>query len=228
VIEIGAGLGSLTLPLAATGAGVVAVEVDRRAASALRDAAGDRVRVLEADAMALDWSATLGPGTDRWILAGNLPYNIATPLVLDVLRDVPRIARVVVMVQREVAERLAARPGEEGFGAVSLRVAYAAEATVLRRVGARVFWPAPSVGSAVVRLDRRPAPAVDVDPERLWAVVDEAFAQRRKTMRNALRRLGLDGAAADDLLGSCGVAPSARPEELGLEAFAAIAREVPA
>ncbi len=230
MIEIGAGLGSLTLPLADTGARVLAVELDPAAVAALEDVVGGRpeVRILRADAMKLVWEDALGAGDDGWVLCANLPYNIATPLVLDVLRDVPRIRRLVVMVQREVGERLAAVPGDDAFGAVSLHVAYAAEATVLRHVAPTVFWPRPAVGSSVVRLERRAVPPVDVDADRLWRVVDEAFAQRRKTMRNALRRMGLGSAAADEVLAACGVAPAARPEELGLEAFARIAAAVPA
>jgi 16S rRNA (adenine1518-N6/adenine1519-N6)-dimethyltransferase len=231
VLEIGAGLGSLTLPLAATGAEVVAVEVDRAAVAALEEVVGGRrpeVRVLHADAMRLAWTEVLGPGDDPWVLCANLPYNIATPLVLDVLEDVPRVRRLVVMVQREVAQRLAAAPGDEGFGAVSLHVTYAAEATMLRRVAPTVFWPRPGVDSAIVRIERRAVPPVDVEPARLWRVVDEAFAQRRKTMRNALRRLGLGTGAADEVLTACDVPAAARPEELGLEAFARIAAAVPA
>jgi 16S rRNA (adenine1518-N6/adenine1519-N6)-dimethyltransferase len=227
VIEIGAGFGSLTLALAAAGAEVVAVEFDRGVVPALRVVAGDApgVRVVEADAMRLDWSAVLGGGDDPWTLCANLPYNIATPLVLDVLAGVPRVHRMVVMVQREVGERLAARAGEDAYGAVSVRVAYRATASIVRRVGPDVFWPRPKVDSVVVRSDRLPAPPVDVDEVRLWSVVDEAFAQRRKTMRNAIRRLGIEG--ADELLTAAGVRPSTRPEELSLEDLARVAAALP-
>src|SRR5438132_6222304 len=215
VVEIGAGLGSLTLALDASGADVVAVELDPALVSALNDVleGRPRVRVVPADAMRLDWDTVLGPGDDPWILCANLPYNIATPLVLDVLARVPRVVRSVVMMQREVGERLAARPGDDAYGAVSVRVAYRASASTIRRVSPEVFWPRPKVESVVVRLDRLSAPPVDVDEDRLWRVLDEAFAQRRKTMRNALRRLGLD--------------PSARPEELSLEDFARVASALP-
>src|SRR5262249_61730591 len=121
VIEVGAGLGSLTLALGAAGASVTAVEFDRTIVPALREVVGEGpgVRVVEADAMRLDWSSVLGSDGDPWILCANLPYNIATPLVLDVLAGVRRIARLVVMVQREVGERLVARPGDEAYGAPS-------------------------------------------------------------------------------------------------------------
>src|SRR6478736_1833682 len=126
VIEIGAGLGSLTLALDASGADVVAIELDPALVSALNDVleGHPRVRVVRADAMRLDWDAVLGPGDDPWILCANLPYNIATPLVLDVLTRVPKVVRSVVMMQREVGERLAARPGDDAYGAVSVRAAY--------------------------------------------------------------------------------------------------------
>jgi 16S rRNA (adenine1518-N6/adenine1519-N6)-dimethyltransferase len=126
------------------------------------------------------------------------------------------------MVQREVANRFVATPvAREGFGPTSLRVAYHADATIVRPVPASVFWPRPSVGSAIVRMERRSHHAVDVDEDALWRVVDEAFAQRRKTMRGAVRRLGADD--PDGVLRAAGIEPSARPEELDLAAFARVA-----
>jgi 16S rRNA (adenine1518-N6/adenine1519-N6)-dimethyltransferase len=242
VVEIGAGFGSLTVAMAAAGAEVLAVEVDRGIARALEEVTASvaSVRVLHADAMKLDWKTELGEagehgGDDRdagdrgtWTLCANLPYNIAVPLVLDTLAGAPAIDRWVVMVQREVGERLVALPGDEHFGAVSLRVAYGASASLIRRVPAAVFWPRPKVDSVVVRLDRVAVPPVEVDERSLWRVVDEAFAERRKTMRNALRRLGLDADKSDEVLASAEVAPNARAEELDLSAFAAIAERVPA
>jgi 16S rRNA (adenine1518-N6/adenine1519-N6)-dimethyltransferase len=132
------------------------------------------------------------------------------------------------MMQREVGERFAARPGDDAYGAVSVRVAYRATASTLRRIPPEVFWPRPKVESVVVRLDRLSAPPVDVDEDPLWRVLDEAFAQRRKTMRNALRRLGLDPAEADAALAASAVAASARPEELSLDDFARVASAIPA
>lgn len=229
VVEVGAGLGSLTVVLAATGASVLAIEFDRALVPGLDEVTRSlpAVRVLRADAMGLDWAPALA-GADRWVLCANLPYNVAVPIVLDTLAGVPTIDRWVVMVQREVAQRLAAAPGTEPYGAVSVRVAFRATATLVRRVPATVFWPRPNVDSAIVRLDRLPAPPVDVDEGALWRVVDAAFAERRKTMRNALRRLGLGTDEADAVLAAAGVASSARPEELDLDAFAAIASRVPA
>ncbi|MEX2626650.1 MAG: 16S rRNA (adenine(1518)-N(6)/adenine(1519)-N(6))-dimethyltransferase RsmA, partial [Ilumatobacteraceae bacterium] len=149
VVEIGAGIGSLTLALAETGATVVAVEVDRGIVPVLRDVTGhlERVDVVEADAMRLDWS-TLLDRQPTWVLVANLPYNVATPLVCDVLDDVPPIGRLLVMVQREVAERLVAGPGSRQYGAVSVKIAHHAVARVVGDVPASVFVPRPKVESA--------------------------------------------------------------------------------
>ncbi len=226
IVEVGAGLGSLTVALAAAGAEVLAVEFDRALLPALHEAVGglSSVRVLDADAMKLDWAAELGDG--EWTVAANLPYNIATPLVLDLLEGVPAIGTFVVTVQREVGERWAAVPGEEGYGAVSVKVAYRARASVVRRVPPSVFRPRPGVESAVVRLERLDSPPVDVDPEALRRVVDAGFAERRKTMRNALVRLGVDRGRAADVLARAGVGPRARAEELDLAALARVTTAV--
>ena len=162
VVEIGAGLGSLTLALADTGADVTAVEVDTGVVAVLRDVVADRanVTVVEADAMRVDWQALLAGG-ERWTLVANLPYNVATPLVCDLLDDVPPIESMLVMVQREVAERFAAPPGNKQYGAVSVKIAYWATARIAGHVPASVFVPRPNVESALVRIDRREPPAVD-------------------------------------------------------------------
>ena len=163
VLEIGAGLGSLTLALAETGARVVAVETDRHLFPVLRSVVeGAGVETLEGDALELDLAALLAersPGP--WSLVANLPYNVATPLVLRTLVEVPTVAHLLVMVQREVGERLAASAGEDAYGAVSVRVAYFARAEVVGRVPASVFIPRPRVESVLVRLERRAEPAVD-------------------------------------------------------------------
>lgn len=230
VVEIGAGLGSLTLALAATGARVLAVEFDRALIPALEEVTADApgVSVLHADATRTDWPSTLPAAEGPWTLCANLPYNVSVPVILDMLEDVPTVTTFVVMVQREVGERLVAGPGEEAYGAVSVRVTYRATGRTIRRVPAEVFWPRPRVASVVVRLDRRPAPPVAVEEARLWRVVDAGFAERRKTMRNALRRLGLATDEADAILAAAGVAPNVRAEELSLETFAALAERIPA
>jgi 16S rRNA (adenine1518-N6/adenine1519-N6)-dimethyltransferase len=229
VVEIGAGLGSLTVALADAGADrVLAIEFDRSLLPGLAEAIGDRpsVEILHADATKLDWPATLGDGT--WVCCGNLPYNIGTSMVLDVLERAPSVERIVVMLQREVADRLAATPAQrEAYGAVSLRVAYRARAELLRQVPPEVFWPRPSVGSAIVLLERLATPPVEVDEARLWTVVDTAFGERRKTMRNALRRLGLSATVADAALVAAGIDPAARPETLDLAAFARVTEALP-
>lgn len=221
VLEIGAGLGSITVALAEAGCEVLAVEFDRRLTPALLEvvSAFPNVRIEQLDAMRVDWHELLGD--EGWTMVANLPYNISVPLMVDLLEGVPQIDRFVVMVQREVGERLVAQAGDEAYGTVSVRVAYRAETELLRRIPADVFWPRPKVDSVLVRMDRR-RPPVDVDPVALFAVVEESFAERRKTMANALRRLGLGLPEANRILGGSGVDPSIRGERLGLEDFARV------
>jgi len=222
VVEVGPGLGSLTVALAESGAEVLAVEVDPALVPALEETLSGRarVRVVVDDAVRLDWGALLRG--ERWVMVANLPYNVAVPLVMRVLEAEPRVRRLLVMVQREVGERLAAGPGDDQYGAVSVRVAYRADAKVARAVSRSVFWPRPNVDSVLVLLERRPPP-VRVDEDALWAVVREAFAQRRKTIRGALVRLGLSREAAGRVLDACAIPPLARAEELDLAAFACLA-----
>jgi 16S rRNA (adenine1518-N6/adenine1519-N6)-dimethyltransferase len=214
VVEIGAGLGSLTLALAETGASIVAVELDRYVVPVLRgivEPAG--VRVVEGDALRLDWPSVLddvGP----WVLVANLPYNVATPLVLTLLERAPMIGRMLVMVQREAGERLAAGPGDEAYGAVSVKVAYRADAKVVGRVPATVFVPQPNVESVLVSVTRRSEPAVAVDEQRLFALVEAGFAQRRKMLRRALV-----GVVDEGVFTAAAIRPEARAEELGIEAW---------
>jgi 16S rRNA (adenine1518-N6/adenine1519-N6)-dimethyltransferase len=213
----------LTRALARTGATVVAVEFDRRLVPALEEVVAGfaNVRIEVADAMKADWGSVLdGPGP--WAVVANLPYNVAVPVVMRLLDEEPRVRRFLIMVQREVGMRLVAGPGDEQYGAVSVRVAYRAEGRVVRRVAPSVFWPRPTVDSVLVSLIRRPPP-VQVDEAALWEVIGEAFAQRRKTMRNALLRLGLEADEALEILAECAVDPKARAEELGLPEFACLA-----
>lgn len=221
MLEVGAGLGSITVALAQSGCEVLAVEFDRRLLPALREvvAAYPNVRVEQLDAMRADWRDLLGD--ERWTMVSNLPYNISVSLIVDLLEGVPQIERFVVMVQREVGERFVARAGGEAYGTVSVRIAYHADAELLRRIRANVFWPRPKVDSVLIRIDRR-EPPVAVDPAALFAVVEESFAERRKTMANALRRLGLGLPEAKHVLGESGVDPSARAERLALEDFARV------
>lgn len=226
MLEVGAGLGSLTVALGGAGAEVLAIELDRRLLPALREVVEPypRVRVEESDATRVDWPALLGAG--RWTMCSNLPYNVGVPVTLDLLRDAPGVGTFVIMVQREVGERLVAGPGDAGYGAVSVRVAYRAEAELLRRVPASVFWPRPKVESVLVELRRRSRPAARAPRDALFRVVDAGFAERRKTMRNGLRRLGLSAASAGEALEACGIGARARGEELDLAAFDRLAREL--
>jgi 16S rRNA (adenine1518-N6/adenine1519-N6)-dimethyltransferase len=215
VVEIGAGLGSLTVALAATGAEVTAVEVDRGIVPVLREMVGPLgVTVVEADAMACDWPAMLASGA-CWVLVANLPYNVATPLVLDLLRDVPAIGRMVVMVQREAGERLVAAPGETGFGAVSVRVAYFATAALIGRVPAAVFLPRPSVESVLVEIERRAAPLVHpavASYEEIDLLLRAGYGGRRKMLRRSLA-----GLVDDSMFEAAGIDGRSRAEELDVE-----------
>jgi len=220
VIEIGAGLGSLTLALLETGAEVTAVEIDHGLLPLLREVVEPGgARVVGGDALTLDWSSLLDG--DGWVLVANLPYNVATPLVADLLDGVPAISRMLVMVQREVGLRLAAGVGDPAYGAVSVKVAYWATARMVGRVPPGVFLPEPAVESALVAIARRPVPAVDpadIEPAELFALVRAGFAQRRKMLRRALA----GRVDAEDFAGA-GVRPEARAEELDVAAWGRLA-----
>ena len=218
VVEIGAGLGSLTLALLETGASVTAVEMDRHLVPVLTEvlaeaAPGRPVRIVHGDAMRLDWDDVLA-GHDRWVLVANLPYNVATPLVLDLLAGVPRIERMLVMVQREAGERLAAGPGDPAYGIPSVKVALRARARLVGRVGPDVFLPRPKVDSALVEIVRRTEPATDADPAALSELVDAAFNQRRKMLRRSLA-----DRVSPDAFAAAGIDPTERPERLSVEDF---------
>ncbi len=225
VVEVGPGLGALTLAIAETGAVVKAVEVDRRLIAALGEVVAaspysDRVEIVHADAMTLDWSAVLSPES-AWVLVANLPYNIATPLIIHLLDDVAAVTRMLVMVQREVGERLAAAAGSPAYGAVSVKVAYWAEAKVVAAVPASVFRPRPNVESALVGIRRRSAPAVDprlAARDEVFALVNAGFATRRKMLRKSLASL-VDPAA----FAVAGVDPEARAETLGVAEWGRLA-----
>ena len=218
VVEVGPGLGSLTLALVEVGARVTAVEMDAELVPILREAvAGHDVEIVEGDAQSVDWDAVLADAPS-WTLVANLPYNVATPLILDLLRDVPQIESMLVMVQLEVAERLAARPGDSAIGIPSVCVAYHGGAEVVGRGPPTVFHPRPRVDSALVRIVRHEAPPLDVPFERVEPLIRAAYNQRRKMIRKSLGGL-LDEAAID----AAGVDPTARPETLDLEAWGRLA-----
>jgi 16S rRNA (adenine1518-N6/adenine1519-N6)-dimethyltransferase len=219
VLEIGPGLGSLTRALVETGAAVTAVEADAGLVAVLAEELPEVV-VVHADALAVDWAAVLG-GSGGWVLVANLPYNIATPLIADLLDGVPAIERMLVMVQSEVGERLAARPGQPAYGAVSVKVAYWARAAIVGKVPATVFLPRPKVESALVSIVRRPGPATDAPRAVLFELIRAGFGQRRKMLRNSLG----ERADSDDLI-AAGIRPEARAEELGVEDWGRLATVV--
>ena len=215
VLEIGAGLGSLTLALAETGARVTALETDRRLVPLLEDAveACDRVEVVVGDAPAAAWSAVMPEGA--WAVVANLPYNVATSIVLDLLESAPQAHSLLVMVQREVAERFAARPRTPAYGAVSVKIAYWATARIVAQVPASVFVPRPNVESAVVEIIRRPdrQPGTG-DPQPMFDLVRTAFGQRRKMLRKSL-----NGVVAAEQFVAADIEPTDRPEELDVDAW---------
>lgn len=225
VVEVGPGVGSLTVALHDAGARVTAIELDRHLLPALGEVlGGSDVCVVEADALDVDWPHVCA-GSDRWAMISNLPYNVAVPVVVRVLETAPMIERLLVMVQREVAERLAARVGDDHYGAVSVKVAFHADAKVVGLVPPSVFVPRPRVDSGLVRIVRRPSPVAVRDPERMFELVRAGFATRRKTLRNALASvLGGDAARA---LEAAGIDPSARAETLDLAQWARLAEAAP-
>ena len=222
VVEIGAGLGSLTLALAETGADITAVEIDRYLLPVLADVLGDLpVRVVSGDAMRLDWDELLADH-DAWTLVANLPYNVATPLVLDLLAGVPKIERMLVMVQKEAGERLAAGPGSGAYGIPSVKVALRATARIVGKVGPDVFVPKPRVDSALVEIVRLPEPATAADPDRLTFLVERAFNQRRKMLRRSLA-----DEVAPEAFEAAGVDPRTRPEQLSVQDWGRLAEASP-
>ncbi|WP_419919043.1 16S rRNA (adenine(1518)-N(6)/adenine(1519)-N(6))-dimethyltransferase RsmA [Candidatus Poriferisocius sp.] len=228
VVEIGPGLGSLTRALAVEADQVLAIEADRRLLAPLAETADlANVEILYADATAGDWRTRLGSSDRRWALVANLPYNISVPLILDLLEHEPRIGAFTVMVQKEVAERLVAPVGTKAYGIPTLKVAYWSEARIVRPVPASVFHPRPRVSSAVVRLARRPAPAVDADPDRLFTLIRTAFGRRRQMLRRSLATH-----VHPDHFTRAAIDPTHRPEQLTLAdwsrlAFAALLPQPP-
>jgi 16S rRNA (adenine1518-N6/adenine1519-N6)-dimethyltransferase len=223
VLEIGAGLGSLTLALLERGSSVLAVELDRKLEPVLEQVVAGQgdVRIVTGDALRVDLAALLGGGT--WRCVSNLPYSVATPVVIRLLEEAPVVTGGLVMVQREVAERIVAAAGTPAYGAPSVRVAYYADAKIIGMVPRAVFVPVPKVDSALVEFIRRDAPPVDVPSgERLFQLVRAGFAHRRKMLRRTLRPAL--GERTESVLTDAGIDPQARAESLGLTEWAALAR----
>ncbi|SDU97192.1 dimethyladenosine transferase [Microlunatus sagamiharensis] len=229
VLEVGPGLGSLTLGLLEVADRVVAVEIDellagelpRTVAERLPERA-DRLDVVTADAMRV----TELPATPTAVVA-NLPYNVAVPVLLHLLATFPEWQRGLVMVQAEVADRIAAPPGSKVYGVPSVKTAWYAESWRAGSVSPSVFWPVPNVDSGLVALRRREPPATGATRERVFAVVDAAFGQRRKMLRSSLSGMAGSSAAASEALVAAGVDPQARGEVLDVAAFARVAERLP-
>ncbi|HVV36348.1 MAG TPA: 16S rRNA (adenine(1518)-N(6)/adenine(1519)-N(6))-dimethyltransferase RsmA [Acidimicrobiales bacterium] len=215
VVEIGPGLGSLSLALLETGASLTVVELDRYLIPILEQML-PTARVVHADALEVDWSELLGD--EPWVLVANLPYNVATPLVLRVLAEAPMVQRMLVMVQREVGERFAARPGSKAYGAVTVKVAWSATATVVGKVPATVFVPKPNVDSALVLFERHADVGSDDERARVFELVEAGFATRRKMLRNTLA-----GRVDDECFARAGIDPMERAERLDLDAWRRLA-----
>ncbi|WAX55854.1 16S rRNA (adenine(1518)-N(6)/adenine(1519)-N(6))-dimethyltransferase RsmA [Jatrophihabitans cynanchi] len=224
VLEVGPGLGSLTLGLLEAGHPVTAVEIDPVLATALPATVAARLpdaplAVLTADALRLRDL----PGPAPTALVANLPYNVAVPVVLHLLERVPTLRAALVLVQAEVADRLAAPPGSKVYGVPSVKAAWYAAATRAGAVSRTVFWPVPNVDSGLVRLVRRRPPQTTASRAQVFAVIDAAFAQRRKMLRSALAPWAGTAAAAETILRAAGVDPTARGETLDVAAFARVA-----
>ncbi len=230
VLEVGPGLGSLTLGLLAAGHDVAAIELDSRLAGQLpitvRERAprwSKRLRVLEADALHV---AEI-PGPAPTALVANLPYNVAVPVLLHLWELVPTLRRTLVMVQAEVADRLAASPGGRVYGVPSVKAQWYGDVSRVGNVARGVFWPAPNVDSGLIAVDHRAPPRTSASRAEVFSVVDAAFAQRRKTLRAALADWAGSAVAAENALRAAGVDPSARGEQLGIREFASLAERRP-
>jgi 16S rRNA (adenine1518-N6/adenine1519-N6)-dimethyltransferase len=224
VVEVGPGLGSLTSALASTGANVLAVEIDGRLASYLAAHVPPNVEVVRADAMSCDWHGLLRTEHDssrRWTLVANLPYSVATPLIVELLRGVPQIERMLVMVQSEVADRLASPPGSRVYGPATVRVAYFATARVVGRIPPDVFYPRPNIESALLKIDRRPEVAISEDVatfDEIDELVRAGFGSRRKMLRRALGSM-----VSADAFECAGIDPQTRAEQLDVVAWGKLA-----
>ena len=229
VLEVGPGLGSLTLGLVEAVGDVTAVEIDSRLAAQLPDTVAERapeyaqrLHVVEKDALRVTDSDV----TEPTALVANLPYNVAVPVLLHLLETFPSIRRVLVMVQLEVADRLAAQPGSKVYGVPSVKAGFYGKVSKAGTIGKNVFWPAPNIESGLVRIDvfaDAPWPVTDESRAKVWPVIDAAFAQRRKTLRAALSGHFGSGAAAEEALRAADIDPKQRGEKLAVEDFVRLA-----
>ncbi|SDJ67018.1 16S rRNA (adenine1518-N6/adenine1519-N6)-dimethyltransferase [Actinopolyspora mzabensis] len=229
VLEVGPGIGSLTLGLLGAAGAVTAVEIDSALADRLSATVTDhaptlaeRLRVINGDALRLSAAEFGGPERAPTALVANLPYNVAVPVVLRLLAELPSLRHGLVMVQAEVADRMAAEPGSRRYGAPSAKCAWYADVRRAGSVSRNVFWPVPNVDSGLVAFTRHEPPA-EIDRDRVFAVVEAAFAQRRKTLRSALSGWAGSSERAERLLRAAGIDPAARGEQLHITEFAALA-----
>ena len=237
VLEIGPGLGSLTLGILDAAHAVTAIEIDPPVASRLattveqwRPDSAKRLSVIEADALRISHDDIIQArpavaDEAPTALVANLPYNVAVPVMLHILAELPSIEHGLVMVQQEVAERIIAPPGSKIYGVPSVKIAWYAEATSAGNVGTKVFWPAPRITSGLVHFTARQPPNTTATREQVFDVIDTAFAQRRKTLRAALSKWAGSGAEAEEILVAADVDPKARGEVLSIEHFARIAEQ---
>jgi len=219
VVEVGPGLGALTAGLADAGCQVVAVEVDGGLVTALQGqfAANDAITIVHHDALTVDWDQVTPPDRN-WAMVANLPYNVATPLVLDVLDQVPQVTSLLVMVQREVAERMVAPAGSSNYGIPSVKVAYWATGELVAKVPPSVFLPPPRVESALVHLVRHPERKYHEPVDQVFELVRAAFGKRRKMLRKSL-----SGLVTAEQFEAAGVAADARPEQIDVGQWCALA-----
>ena len=230
VVEVGPGLGSLTLAILEVARRVVAIELDPvlaarlpRTISEFAPGQAAHFELVLADALRV----TEIPGPPPTALVANLPYNVSVPVLLHLLQLLPSLERGLVMVQAEVADRLAAKPGSKVYGVPSVKAAWYADVRRAGAIGRNIFWPAPNVDSGLVAWTRREPPATTATREQVFAVIDAAFAQRRKTLRSTLKSLvGGSGERAEAAIVAAGVDPQARGEVLDIHAFVAVAEQL--
>ena len=220
VLEIGPGIGSLTLALLDQSAELTAIEIDQKLVEVLKEVtAGKKITILHEDAMSFDFPGYLNEGP--WKLVANLPYNISVPLICNILDTTPQIQEMLVMVQSEVADRLVSPPGTKAYGFPSVKLSFYAESSIVSRVPPSVFLPRPRVDSAIVKIKRRTVMRHEVDKEMLFSLVKAGFTHRRKTLRRSLGAM-----VTNEEFMRSGVNPKARAEQLGVEEWIMLAEEV--
>jgi len=225
VIEVGPGLGSLTLALLESCEHVTAVEVDDVLVKILKETTGDqtgnKLRIIHADVMTLDLKQVLEERSNHWNLVANLPYNIAVPMICDFLEKAPLISKMTVMVQREVAERMIAKVGDKAYGLPSVKIEYFAEAKIIADIPPTVFIPKPRVESSIVQIVRRDNPIISEDYEMLFSLIKSAFRHRRKMLRSSLK-----GILSTDDFTATEIDPTKRAENLTLKEWELLTKQI--